>query len=726
MSRKPLALALGLALPFLGAVALTLGLVSAETFYPTVLQITTPSVKTDREGASPVVLVEIDNAAQDAQGPWPWPSDRIDSLLRSVANAGARALVVDRSLYADATHSPTAGLWSNFPAGVPVVLPGKPADGADPDACRLWKTPASQVELAFGRVPSLVLPAGVPCDDRFSAGFDTLVPSDDGLAYPLLWSDGRRLIPSLPVAALLVSSPNSVNGAWWDPATRTISGPHGRTEVDARGGVLLRPLGAPGSGVARVNAATLLSQGAGRDLFRGRVVVVGVTASNLVPTVAVPVSTALAGDRMPRAEATATELLNLMDQAVVFVPSWSVGAAWASLLVTFLLAWGALAGLKRRWAVVALVALAAAEIVGWWVLFGLDLWLTPLIVLGPLAGGIVTALIWPRSEVPVRPVRVVPPAAALPPRPQRPVPNDTTRLPIQPGSSSAIEVAVSSAIESPLQRGIDGEIVRLGRYVDLSVIGAGGMCKVYSAHDPVMDRRVAIKILRTDKAKGHTTEQRFLREARIAGSLHHPHINTVYDFGQADDLLYLVLEFVEGETLGQWIKEHNGARPKALVPWIKQIADALDTAHQANVVHRDVKPSNFMVVRSTGHIKLMDFGVARTPDVTLTQAGTTVGTPNYMSPEQLQGSKVGPSSDLYAFGVVVYQMLSQRLPFHGEGLTALCNSILKGQGQKLSTHRPDLAGTMEGVVHRAFAVKPEDRFASGAEFAAAFEKAAGA
>ena len=300
--------------------------------------------------------------------------------------------------------------------------------------------------------------------------------------------------------------------------------------------------------------------------------------------------------------------------------------------------------------------------------------------------------------------------------------------PVRPsshGSSTSLEIATTSGTaESQMQRGPDGELQRLGRYTDLAVIGSGGMCKVYSAHDPVMDRKVAIKILRTDKAKGHTTEQRFLREARIAGSLHHPHINTVYDFGQADDLLYLVLEFVDGDTLSQWIKEHNGVRPKAIVPWIRQIADALDSAHGANVVHRDVKPSNFMIVRTTGAIKLMDFGVARTPDVTLTQAGTTVGTPNYMSPEQLQGSKVSSSSDLYAFGVVVYQILSQRLPFHGEGLTALCNAILKGQGQKLSTHRPDLAGPVEQVVHRAFSVKAEDRFATGSEFADAFEKAA--
>lgn len=717
MNRKPLALAIGFLLPFLGALAATLGMVSSEFFYPTALFLTAPSVKTDREGAAPVVLVEIDNAAQDAQGLWPWPAGRLDDLILSIANSGARAIVVDQSLFPDAAHSPTSALWNSLPGGVPVVLPARARDEIRGDTCTIWKLPASEAEASFAQVGTLSLPAGVPCDDRFSAGFDTLVPSEGGLGYPLIWNDGHHLVPSLPLAALLVSSPNASVSSWWDPSSRTILDAHGKTAVDASGGILMRPLGAPGQGVPRVNAAAVLAQKGPSDLFRGRVVVVGVTASALVPTCAVPFSAALAGDRMPRAEATATVLLDLLDQSVVRQPAIGLAIPWISLVATFLLSWLGLSRFKRRWAALSIVSLVAAESIGWWILFRLNIWITPLAYLVPALGAWLMLLAWPKF--PARPARA---QAQLPPRPQRP---PETARPASHGSSTSLEIATTTAaVDSQMERGPDGELLRLGRYTDLSVIGSGGMCKVYAAHDPVMDRKVAIKILRTDKTKGHTTEQRFLREARIAGSLHHPHINTVYDFGQADDLLYLVLEFVDGDTLSQWIKEHNGVGPKSIVPWIHQIAEALDSAHAAHVVHRDVKPSNFMIVRSTGAIKLMDFGVARTPDVTLTQAGTTVGTPNYMSPEQLQGSKVGASSDLYAFGVVVYQILSQRLPFHGEGLTALCNAILKGQGQRLSTHRPDLAGAVEQVVHKAFAVKSEDRFASGSDFADAFEKAA--
>jgi serine/threonine-protein kinase len=249
------------------------------------------------------------------------------------------------------------------------------------------------------------------------------------------------------------------------------------------------------------------------------------------------------------------------------------------------------------------------------------------------------------------------------------------------------------------------------------------MCTIFQAYDPKMDRRVAIKILRADKDHTEVNEARFLREAKVAGSLHHPNINTLFEYGRAEDLWYLVLEFIEGQTLSQWIKENPGPRPQALVTWIRQIASALDLAHKHQVIHRDVKPSNFMIQQQSGLIKLMDFGVAHTPDATLTRAGTTVGTPNYMSPELLQGSRVGPAADQYAFGVVVYQMLTQRVPFHGEGLTALCNNILRGQGTSLASLRPDLPSGLCKVVHRAFAVKSEDRYASVTEFAEAFERA---
>ncbi|MBK8804406.1 MAG: protein kinase [Fibrobacteres bacterium] len=725
MIRKSVAIALGVAIPLLGGLALGTGLLPSELLYETVLQLMGPTQRTEREGASPVLLVDIDNAAQDARGPWPWPAERLDSLLLLIAKSGARAVVVDASFFADPVHRPSTSLWSLLPGGVPFVLPVQ-THGGNPKACPLWNTLVSGEEKGFRRVGSTGLPVGVPCDERFVGGLDSLVENHTGLSTALLWNDGRNLIPSTAVSALLVSAPNSaMSGNWWDPTRMQVVSSQGGATVDSRGEILLRPLGAPGQGIPRVNAATVLSSAGGESLFRGRIVVVGVTATGLVPTLEVPFSAAMAGKRMPRAEVTATVLLNLLERSSFHLPFWAWIVPWLGSLSAAALAWFGLRQARRRWTLLAQSFLGVALVVVWWMLVRLDQWITPLSFLLPVAGTFLLVLLWPRqAKLPPRPIAPQP----LAPRPtQRMFTDSSGRQPssAQASTISALDIPSEASVpEGSVQRGLDGDLVRLGRYADLRPIGAGGMCKVYVGHDPVMDRPVAIKILRTDKAKGQTTEQRFLREARIAGSLHHPNINTVFDFGQADDLLYLVLEYVDGETLSQWIKEHNGVRPKAVVAWVRQIGEALDAAHSAQVVHRDVKPSNFMIVRQTGAIKLMDFGVARTPDVTLTQAGTTVGTPNYMSPEQLQGSKVGPASDLYSFGVVLYQILTQRMPFHGEGLTALCSAILKGQCTKLSTHRPDLAGPVEQVVHKAFSVRSEDRYLSGVEFAEAFEKAA--
>lgn len=321
MNRKPFALALGFVLPFCGALALLSGVLSSETLYPTALFLTASSAKTDREGASPVVLVEIDNAAQDAQGPWPWPASRLDALLLSIANSGARAVVVDQSLFSDPAHSPTPSLWAALPGGLPVVLPTR-SRAQTTDSCPLWNVASTAADADLRPVAPSTTPQGVPCGERFSAGFDTLVPADGSLAYPLLWNDGKHIVPSLPLVALQVSLPNSSPGSvWWNSRSRTVVGSHGNVKVDARGAVLLRPLGAPGQGVPRVNAATVLSQDGTSDLFRGRIVVVGVTASGLVPTCSVPFTAALAGDRMSRAEATATALLNLLDRSTILEPS---------------------------------------------------------------------------------------------------------------------------------------------------------------------------------------------------------------------------------------------------------------------------------------------------------------------------------------------------------------------------------------------------------------------
>ncbi|HOX53474.1 MAG TPA: CHASE2 domain-containing protein, partial [Fibrobacteria bacterium] len=505
MIRKSMAIALGIAIPLLGGIALGTGLLPSELLYESTLQLLGPSQHSDREGASPVVLVEVDNAAQDARGPWPWPSGRMDSLLLLVARSGARAVVVDASFFADPVQRPSATLWNTLPGGVPFVLPVQTHGGAS-KTCPLWSTLSGVGEKGFRWVGTTGLPAGVPCDERFVGGLDSLVEGRDGLAYSLIWNDGRNLIPSTAVAALLVSLPNSSStGHWWVPEGMRVESSQGGAVVDSRGEILLRPLGAPGQGIPRVNAATVLAFTGGENLFRGRIVVVGVTATGLVPTLEVPFTAAMAGKRMPRAEVTATVLSNLLERNSFHLPFWAWSIPWLASLLAAALAWFGLRQRRRRWTLLAQVLLAGGLVVVWWMLVRLDQWVTPLSFLIPAAGAFLLVLLWPRAPRPQ--MHPPPPVPLPPPRPQasRMMGESTTRQVSSAVASSISSLDIPSEASVPdgsVQRGADGELVRLGRYADLRLIGSGGMCKVYVGRDPVMDRAVAIKILRTDKAKG--------------------------------------------------------------------------------------------------------------------------------------------------------------------------------------------------------------------------------
>src|SRR6202049_3904323 len=220
---------------------------------------------------------------------------------------------------------------------------------------------------------------------------------------------------------------------------------------------------------------------------------------------------------------------------------------------------------------------------------------------------------------------------------------------------------------------------RLGPYGILSAIGAGGMGEVYRARDTRLDRIVAIKVLPTRLADRSELRERFEREARVVASLNHPHICTLYDIGQQDGIDFLVMEYLDGETLAQRLQK--GALPlEQALQYAIEIADALDKAHRKGVTHRDLKPGNIMLDRSG--TKLLDFGLAKltqevapaanplsqlpTATHAITAQGTILGTLQYMAPEQLEGREVDARTDIFAFGVVVYEMATGKRAFEGK------------------------------------------------------------
>ncbi len=274
--------------------------------------------------------------------------------------------------------------------------------------------------------------------------------------------------------------------------------------------------------------------------------------------------------------------------------------------------------------------------------------------------------------------------------------------------------------------------VRLGPYEILEPIGAGGMGEVHRARHLKLRRDVAIKVLPTAVARDPTLLARFEREARSASALNHPNIVTIYDIAEYDGTTYIAMELVEGSTLRRLISE--GPLPvDQAIGYAKQMADGLAKAHAAGVVHRDLKPDNLMVT-TEGVVKILDFGLAkplagsaaREPEpLTLTsdtQEGVVLGTPHYMSPEQFSGGPVDHCSDQFAFGVVLYEMLSGRRPFDGPTVAAIMGAVVLSQPPSLRQLRPDIPADLERIVCRCLEKDPARRLPSTAQLVSELER----
>ncbi|WP_070989015.1 protein kinase domain-containing protein [Halofilum ochraceum] len=265
----------------------------------------------------------------------------------------------------------------------------------------------------------------------------------------------------------------------------------------------------------------------------------------------------------------------------------------------------------------------------------------------------------------------------------------------------------------------------IGRYEVVALLGEGAMSRVYRAHDPDIGRTVAIKVLRDELLADSAYVARFLREARSAGALVHPNIVTVFDVGEVDGTPYIAMECVEGEPLSRRLRSGRRFSSREAVSIAQQIADALDFAHRNGVVHRDIKPSNVLFTADAGRVKLVDFGIAHidaTDDAERTRTGAIIGTPRYMSPEQAAGGEVGPRSDLFSLGVILYEMLGGKCPFDARNTTALLLQITTKDPQPIRKLAPETPVGTARIVGRLLNKEPGRRFQSGAHLAAALTK----
>jgi serine/threonine-protein kinase len=268
----------------------------------------------------------------------------------------------------------------------------------------------------------------------------------------------------------------------------------------------------------------------------------------------------------------------------------------------------------------------------------------------------------------------------------------------------------------------------MGRYELLEPIGRGAMGFVYLGRDPKINRIVALKAvdLAAEVEPDELDEARknFLREAEIAGQLSHPNIVTIYDVGETEGLAYIAMEYLRGRHMSEFATPERLLPVPVVLELLSRTADALDYAHSRNIVHRDIKPANIMYDSVSDGLKITDFGIARLIDVGRTRTGIVLGTPAFMSPEQLDGKNVNGHTDLFALGVSLYQLLTGHLPFRGASMTKLMFVIANEPHQSVTELRPDLPEHLNEVVDRALAKDPTERFQSGAEMASAMRSAA--
>ncbi|MDZ5474388.1 Stk1 family PASTA domain-containing Ser/Thr kinase [Bacillus sp. 31A1R] len=251
-----------------------------------------------------------------------------------------------------------------------------------------------------------------------------------------------------------------------------------------------------------------------------------------------------------------------------------------------------------------------------------------------------------------------------------------------------------------------------GRYKILEMIGGGGMANVYLAHDMILDRDVAVKVLRLDFANDEEFIRRFHREAQSATSLAHPNIVNIFDVGEEDSIYYIVMEYVAGQTLKQYIQQHPSIQVEEVIDIMQQLTSAISHAHQNHIIHRDIKPHNILI-DGNGNVKITDFGIAMALSATsITQTNSVLGSVHYLSPEQARGGMANRKSDIYSLGIVMFELLTGRLPFSGESAVSIALKHLQSETPSLRRWNPSIPQSVENIVLKATAKDPFHRYNS--------------
>lgn len=676
-----------------------------------------------------IAIVTIDDQAIAHYGRWPWPRVRIAGLVHRLTEAGARTIGIDISFLPSATQTESVSLGSEFKPfmqwlGVPsrsrvsssndelfamairkagnVVLPFYFEFKGD----IIETTPAVPAFLAnsayllfddLTKLPSLPLlrgrsvfpPTRVLGEAADGLGCVNALLDGDGVLRndPAIAGYGEHYFPSLGIQLVRLHLGLSWAEVKVNSGESIQVGEH-LVPVDTRGFAAFDYYGGRES-FPYISYKQVMEGNLKPDTLQDKLVIVGVTAAGLHDLWLTPF-----GPGYPGVEKHATVVANILDDRFVFRPKL---AAFAE--VIFMLLGGlvlAVAATNRRtWMLWVLSAILLVSVLAgsYWTLTSHNFWFKPL-----FPAFLIILLTTVLQALRLR------------------LPAISPEMPAKPGLEA---VQTSVAESSDLLD--EGELATIGRYQIEGELGHGAMGVVYKAVDPTIGRAVAIKTIRLDQTPDSKQladlKERSLREAQVAGRLSHPNIVTIYDVVEKGGNLFIAMELIEGQELSRFCAKDTLLKPRQATTIIAYICNALDYAHKQSVVHRDIKPGNVMLFED-GRPKIMDFGITKMITSDATQTAAILGTPSYMSPEQIDLEKVDGRSDLFSVGAMFYEMLCGQRPFTGPSITAILRKITTEDPTPLEQVNPRIHPTLAEVVMRLLAKEPDDRYQSGAEVVA--------
>ncbi len=666
-----------------------------------------------------VTIVAIDDPSIAQIGRWPWPRTKVAELVETLHKAGAKIIAFDIVFFpseAERAAGSDRFLGEVTQEAGNVLYPfyftlgkfrgeGKKAE-VPPQIMNasllLFDDPKKFLEFPPLSGVEVFVPIPEVCAGAKALGHINVLADPDGKIRwdPLIVEYAGQYYPSFSLQIAAAAS-RMTRGDITVRVGQSIQMGKKKIPTNPQGMMLLHYYGANQT-FPYTSCADVLSGKAPAETFKGKIVLVGVTAAGVSAGahdfMATPFS-----NRFPGVEKHAHEVASILEGRFISHPSWAPFMEFGMVLLIGVLLTLSMPKLRPSWQFV--VSLAMLLALG-------------ALMVGAIFEGLWVKIFFPGLVVVLQYISATALRAAA--AEKKPVPEMAYARVLAPRAGQPAEANQTVRLEA------GGPVQKIGRYEILSELGQGAMGVVFKGRDPIIDRLVAIKTIRFDRLyesqEIESLKERFYKEAQAAGKFTHPHIVTIFDVGEEEGLSYMAMEYVEGESLSKYTAKDHLLPVEEALTIIAEVAEALDFAHQCGIVHRDIKPANIMRTKE-GQVKVMDFGIAKLPSSTMTQAGAIMGTPSYMSPEQIRGEqKIDGRSDLFSLGCVLYELLTGVKPFRGETLPALIHQITQVVPPPVSTQNPLVPPACDEIVSKALAKSPRDRYQSGKEMASALRK----